>query len=135
MTCGAASYTLTSTCIKSADPTELNKCKPQTLVIDKAGGKRSTTLPELPREYAAQVRASRGDLKDLFVVACACSSTSHGPIATLHYSIGGGSAEYSEAWCYYDKVGNLIVKEPKLTPDEVNATERSFKRVPSIMPE
>ena len=135
MTCGAATYTLTSACIKSGDPMSLNECKPQTLVIDNAGAKRSAILPELPKEYAARIHASRGGLEDLFVVAWACSNASAGPIATLHYSIGGGSAEYSEAWSYYDKAGNLILNDRKLTLDEVRAVERSLKRVPSIMPE
>lgn len=134
MRCGAASYTLKSTCKSSVDPMELNDCKPQALVIDNAGARSSTTLPELPRELAAEVRASRGGLQDLFVVAWGCSIAGGEPVATLHYSVGGGSGEYSEAWSHYDKAGKLFVKEPKLTPDEVKAAERSFKKVPSIMP-
>jgi len=134
MHCGAASYTLKSTCKSSGDPMELNDCKPQTLAIDNAGARRSTTLPELPRELVAEVRASRGGLQDLFVVAWGCSKAGGAPMATLHYSFGGGSGEHSEAWSHYDKAGKLFVKEPKLTPDEVKAVERSFKKVPSIMP-
>lgn len=134
MRCGAASYTLKSTCKSSGDPMELNDCKPQTLAIDNAGARRSATLPELPGELAAEVRASRGGMGDLFVVAWGCSIAGGEPIATLHYSVGGGSGEYSEAWSHYDKAGKLFVKEPKLTPDEVKAVERSFEKVPSIMP-
>lgn len=134
MSCGAASYTLKSTCKGSGDPMELNDCKPQTLAIDNAGARRSVTLPELPKKLAAEIRASRAGLEDLFVVAWSCSKAGGEPVATLHYSVGGGSGEYSEAWSHYDKAGKLFVKEPKLTPDEVKAVERSFKKVPSIMP-
>lgn len=135
MTCGGASYTLTSTCKSSGDPMELNDCKPQTLVIDQGGAKRSTTLPELPAKYAAQIRASGRDLQDLFVISWACSKTADGPIATLYYSIGGGSAEYSEAWTHYDKAGKLVVDDSDITPKEVGTIEKNMKRVPSIMPE
>lgn len=135
MDCGTARYTLTSTCIQSGDLTTLNECKPQTLSVDNAGAKRSTTLPELPKALSAEIRAARGGLGELFVISWACSKTGAGPIATLHYSIGGGSAAYGEAWANYDKAGNLIVKDLKLTPDEIDAIQRNLKRVPSIMPE
>jgi hypothetical protein len=135
MACGAASYTLTSTCIMSGDSMTLNECKAQTLVIDKVGTRRTAILPELPREHAVQVGATGRDLKELFVVAWACSNASDGPITTLRYSTGGGSAEYSEAWSHYDKAGNLIVNDRKLTPNEVRTIERRFQRVPSILPE
>jgi len=135
MTCGGASYTLTSTCKSSGDPMELNYCKRQTLVIDQGGAKRSRTLPELPAKYAAQIYASGRDLQDLFVISWACSKTADGQIATLYYSIGGGSAEYSEAWTHYDKAGKLVTDDSKLTPDDVKAVQKSLKRIPSIMPE
>lgn len=134
MTCGAATYTLTSICIKSGDLMTLNECKPQTLVIDTAGGRRSKTLPELPRKDAARIRSVGGDVADLFVVAWACTSAGGRPIATFHYSIGGGSAGYSEAWSHYDNEGNLVSKDMKLAPDQARGIQRNFTAVPSIMP-
>lgn len=135
MACGDAAYALTSTCIKSEDPFELNQCQPQSLVTDVGGAKRSAALPELPSAERKRVQAIGGDLKRLFVVRWACSNSSIGPIATLHYSIGGGSAEYSETWSHYDRTGKLIEGSVKLTPVELSAVERNFKNVPSIMPD
>lgn len=134
MKCGAANYTLKSTCIKSEDAMSMNECKPQSLMIETAAGKRSATLPELPKEEAGTIRASGRDLKSLFVVAWACTDAGSGPIATLRYSAGGGSGEYSEAWSHYDEAGNLVIAASKLTPGQVRAVERNFKAVPSIMP-
>lgn len=135
MVCGDAAYTLTSTCIKSDDPFELNQCKPQSLVVDVRGAQRSASLPELPGRERKRIQTSGGDLKRLFVVEWACTNASNGPIATLHYSIGGGSAEYAETWSHYDKGGKLIDSNAKLTPAEVKTVERNFKKVPSIMPD
>ena len=134
MTCGGATYTLSSTCIKSGDLMTLNECKPQTLVVETAGGKRSTTLPELSSKDAARIRTVGGNMADLFVVAWACTSAGGGPIATFHYSIGGGSAEDSEAWSHYEKEGNLVSKVKKLGPDQARGIQRNFMAVPSIMP-
>jgi hypothetical protein len=135
MTCGEASYTLTSSCIQGEDESTLNECKPQSLVIVHGNARRRTTLPELPRELDRQIRASRGGLDSHFVVAWGCSSTGNGPVATLRYSIGGGSAPYSEAWSHYDKTGKLMGDTEKLTRDEVEAVLRHLKKVPSIMPD
>lgn len=135
MACGDAAYTLTSVCVKNEDPFELNECRPQSLQIDSGGAKRTATLPELPPAEAKRIQASGGELKNLFVVEWACSTAGKGPLATLHYSIGGGSAEYAETWTHYDQGGKLVDGKSKLTPAEVKAVERSFKKVPSIMPD
>lgn len=135
LACGETSYTLTSSCVKSEDPFELNECKPQALLIDSAGAKRRTKLPELPKSESKRIQASGGDVKSLFVVAWACSQADQGPIATFKYSIGGGSAEYAETWTHYDKVGKLIESQEKLSPRQVQSVERNFKKIPSIMPD
>lgn len=135
MRCGEASYTLTSVCSKSGDSMTLNDCKPQSLLIDGAGAKRTATLPELPADERKRMRASGRDIKTLFVVEWACSDTRRGPVATLYYSIGGGSAPDGETWTHYDKAGRLMESDVSLSPEEVSAVQRKFKRVPSIMPD
>ncbi len=135
MACGEANYTLGSVCSKSGDPMALNDCKPQSLVIDHGGAKRTAALPELPKEESKRLRAGGRNLGHLFVVRWACSTARSGPIATLYYSIGGGSAPDGETWTHYDKTGKLMESNTKLTPDEVGAIERNFKKVPSIMPD
>lgn len=135
MACGEANYTLSSVCSKSGDPMTLNDCKPQSLLIDGAGAKRTATLPELPADERKRMRASGRDIKTLFVVEWACSDTRRGPVATLYYSIGGGSAPDGETWTHYDKAGRLMESDVSLSPEEVSAVQRKFKRVPSIMPD
>lgn len=135
MACGEAEYTLTSVCSKSGDPMGLNDCKSQSLLIDRAGAKRTAALPELPKDDSKRLRAGGRNLHDLFVVRWACSNTRSGPIATLYYSIGGGSAPDGETWTHYDKAGKLMESGTRLTPEEINAVERNFKDVPSIMPD
>jgi len=135
MACGEANYTLSSVCSKSGDPMELNDCKPQSLIIEHAGAKRTAALPELPKDESKRLRAGGRNLQDLFVVRWACSAARSGPIVTLYYSIGGGSAPDGETWTHYDKTGKLMESSTKLTPDEVKAIERNFKKVPSIMPD
>jgi hypothetical protein len=135
LACGESRYALTSSCIKSKDPFELNECKPQSLAIENKTSQRRTMLPELPKNEVKRIQASGGNIKSLFVVSWSCSKTTQGPIATLKYSTGGGSAEHAETWTHYSGTGKLVESGKKLNADEVMAVDHNFKKVPSIMPD
>lgn len=134
MSCGRAHYTLTSTCRKSPDLSQLNTCRPQTLRIELEGATRSVVLPEFSRKERDRIRTSGGELGELFVVAWSCTKSSKGPFGTLYYSIGGGSAPYSEALSHYDASGRLIVSDSALKPDDLSEAMKHVREVPSIMP-
>ncbi|OON62798.1 hypothetical protein B0920_05025 [Massilia sp. KIM] len=135
MTCGKISYAVTSICKKSGDALTLNECKRQTLKVANGGVKRVASLPDLTKLERARIRESGGDLKDLYVIAWACTESSIGPVATFYYSIGGGTAEYSEALAHYDMSGMLMDAGPRLTPNDISEAMRNLKPVPSIMPD
>lgn len=132
MTCGKAQFVIESTCKKSTKAMKLNECKPQTLKV--AGG-RAMALPELTTEDTEAIKKSGGDLKDLFVTQWGCVRSRGQDLAVLYYSIGGGSAPYSEAWAKYDSTGKLVGKENALSPKAVEELQETMKDVRSIMPE
>ena len=132
MVCGNAKFVIESTCKKSTKAMSLNACKPQTLKVE---GSRVITLPELTKEDAQSITESGGELKDLYVTQWGCARSRGQDIAVLYYSIGGGSAPYSEAWAKYDTKGKLVGKENTLDAATMGSLEKSMKAVRSIMPE
>lgn len=132
MTCGKGKFVIESTCKKSAKAMSLNQCKLQTLKVE---GGREIKLPELTKEDTDSIVKSGGAVKNLYVTQWGCAHSRGQDLAVLYYSIGGGSAPYSEAWAKYDSTGKLVGKENSLDPKTLEALEETMKDVRSIMPE
>jgi hypothetical protein len=134
--CGKAKLSIQSTCAKGDDKMSLNRCKPQQLTIAQDGAKRSTALPELNQDDVRSIKEEDGSVSDLFVVKVGCAQVADANYALFYYSVGGGSAPYSEFWTAYDESGNLL--SSKYFPLHGNALEQvnqKMKKVHSIMPE
>ncbi|WP_145647943.1 hypothetical protein [Pseudoduganella lurida] len=134
--CGATRYVLASTCRPGKDETELNTCKPQVLTVSHAGKERKATLPELGKALTRET-GKAGTLKNLFVVQWGCGrrDAKGGENAVLYYSVGGGNADYSEAFVVYDEAG--VVIEDARRADYKAALQDGMDRlkpVRSIMP-
>ena len=108
MICGKATYTLQSICMKSEDDMSLNECKQQKLKIENNKNIRNILLPELNKSDIKTIKGSGGVIEDLYVVKWGCGNTAKENVAVFYYSIGGGSAPYSEAWAQYDENGEII---------------------------
>lgn len=135
MTCGQAQYRVDSVCTPSNDPETLNDCKAQTLVVKRPAGPRSVRLPELTVASARTIREAGGEVKDLFLTHWACTRKDTNALAIFYYSIGGGSAPYSEATAVYDAAGKLLDdNDPKARP-AAGYPFGKMKPVRSIMPD
>ena len=134
LSCGNVSYTIVSLCEKPDDEMSLRECKPQKLTSRSNGVNKSVVLPELDENERKSLIAAGGALEDLFVVEWACTTIKGRSIAVMHYSIGGGSAPYSEAWSKYD--GGKLKSDAVLPFDKTTfpALKKNLKKVHSIMP-
>lgn len=135
LVCGKTSYTIVSQCETSGDKMTLNECKPQTLTSQSNGASRSVVLPELDKRTRKSIIDSGGALEDLFVVAWTCTANKGKQIAMMHYSIGGGSAPYSEAWAAYDGARLLVSSKLPFDRNDFTSINKTLKKVHSIMPE
>jgi hypothetical protein len=134
MSCGKGKFTIASTCRKNGDG--LNQCKPQKLTVVSPAGTRTTSLPEMTNAEAADYKALGGDIKDLYVIQWGCgkSAAKSQPVAVFYYSIGGGSAPYSEVDIHYNEVGQLAGKSLAIAARDYDALGEAMKPVRSIMP-
>jgi hypothetical protein len=134
LACGDVKYTVKSPCMRSDDG-GLNECKRQTLQIQGKQKARNVTLPDLTAEDAERYRKIGGELDSLYLVSWSCVSHLNQPILLLYYSIGGGSAPYSELYAKYDAQGNLLNNRAKQLPGNVyDAFDEHATPVHSIMP-
>ncbi|MEV4777920.1 hypothetical protein [Burkholderia sp. LMU1-1-1.1] len=135
LTCGKANFTIKSECKKAADSMSLNECKPQTLAIEHDKSIRTATLPELNKSDLSSIIENGGDKDDLYVIKWGCGDGQSGKVALLYYSIGGGSAPYSEVWVQYDESGRIVTgKTGGLDEKSLIKTQKEMKKVRSIMP-
>lgn len=136
MTCGEAQYKLESVCKKSNKEFTLNECKPQTLEIMNKSKVRKVTLPELNKFNALNYKKDGGDINELFVIQWGCGQADKMKIASLYYSVGGGSSSTSESTASYDEYGKLIEHEKNQKYEKaMNDSFRHLKSIRSIMPD
>lgn len=136
ISCGKARLSIKSICAKGDDSMSLNVCKPQQLMLVREGATHRAALPELTEDDVKSIRDEDGSISDLYVVKLGCAHVGDANYAILYYSIGGGSAPYSEYWTAYDESGKLL--SSKNFPLHGNALEdvsKKMKKVHSIMPE
>lgn len=131
LTCGAQTVAIQSRCAKGDDDLSLNTCKAQAMSI----GTRSVILPELDQRDVAAIRKEGGTPSALFAVKMGCARVGKAAYPVLYYSIGGGSAPYSEVWTAYDARGKLLPNEKfPLDGKMLVALGKKMRRVQSIMP-
>lgn len=134
--CGKAKLSIQSICAKGDDNMSLNRCKQQQLTIARDGAKRSAALPELNQDDIKSIKEEDGSVNDLYVVKFGCAQVADANYAILYYSVGGGSAPYSEFWTAYDERGNLLgSKSFPLHGNDLEQVNKKMKKVHSIMPE
>ncbi len=135
LTCGKANFTIKSECKKAADNMSLNECKPQSLAIEHDNSVRTALLPEFSKSDLLSITEAGGDKDDLYVIKWGCGDAQSGKVALLYYSIGGGSAPYSEVWVQYDERGRIVTeKKDRLDEKSLMKTQKEMKKVHSIMP-
>lgn len=135
MVCGQSTFTVSSTCIESAEEMALNQCKPQELRVKNSAGERKAALPEMPGETVAAIRKAGRDPATLFVTEFGCTASQGANVAVLYYSAGAAPAPYSEVWVEYHEDGIMRGRsEPKLTDEARAALDRNMLHVRSIMP-
>ena len=134
LTCGPVAVTVQSTCAEGEDDTTLNTCHPQQMTIASARGTRGVTLPELTKGQRKSYEKLGGSVSDLFLTKMGCARARQAEYVLFYYSIGGGSAPYSELWLAYDKNGALV--EDKDFPEGLTSSAdfSKMQRVRSIMP-
>lgn len=136
MTCGEAQYKLVSICKPSNAEMELNECKAQTLEIVTKGRIRKVKLPELSKFSLRIYKEVKGNVSELFVTNWGCGHDGKMSVLSLYYSIGGGSAPYSESASYYSNDGKLVEDEKNPKYDKaIRDAEKQMKSVHSIMPD
>lgn len=136
MECGEAKFKIESTCAKSAEEMTLNVCKPQKLTIVVNGDAVQKQLPEFSKFSLKILKEVGGDPKNLYVVSWGCGGKGSEAVASLYYSIGGGSAPYSESMGFYDSKGRLIEQEKDVRyKKSMSEADGKMKPVPSIMPD
>lgn len=134
--CGDVRLLIQSTCAKGDDNMSLNRCKPQQLTIERVGAKRSVLLPELNQDDVKSIKAEDGSVSDLYVVKLGCAHVVDANYAILYYSVGGGSAPYSEVWTAYDETGKLLgSKNFPLHGNALEKVSQKMKKIHSIMPD
>ena len=83
----------------------------------------------------ASIAESGGDKDDLYVIKWGCGQAQSGKVALFYYSVGGGSAPYSEVWVQYGESGHIIAgKKDGLDTNSLLKTQKEMKKVRSIMP-
>jgi hypothetical protein len=133
--CGDTQYVIESDCKPSGDSSTLNQCKRQTLTVSHDGKTRKATLPELNKVSAKSIVETGGKVGKLFVTQWACVRGDKGDVAVMYYSIGGGSAPYSEAYSIYDEAGAVIENEDSAKYEQaLTHSEGHMKKVKSITP-
>jgi hypothetical protein len=93
-------------------------------------------LPELNQGDIKSIKEEEGSVSELYVIKIGCAQVANANYAILYYSVGGGSAPYSEFWTAYDESGKLL--DSKNFPLHGHALEKMYKKmkkVNSIMPE
>lgn len=136
LSCGRAKVSIQSTCAKGDDDMSLNVCKPQRLTISRDGATRSAALPELNQDDIASIKEEDGSISELFVIKMGCAQVANANYAIMYYSVGGGSAPYSEFWTAYDESGKLLgSKKFPLRGNALEDVSKKMKKVHSIMPE
>jgi hypothetical protein len=136
ISCGKAKLSIQSTCARGDDDMSLNVCKPQKMTMSSAGVVRSAALPELNQGDIKSIKEEEGSVSELYVIKMGCAQVANANYAILYYSVGGGSALYSEFWTAYDESGKLL--DSKNFPLHGHALEKMYKKmkkVNSIMPE
>jgi hypothetical protein len=136
ISCGKAKLSIQSTCARGDDDMSLNVCKPQKMTMFSAGIVRSASLPELNQGDIKSITEEDGSVSELYVIKMGCAQVANANYAILYYSVGGGSAPYSEFWTAYDERGKLL--DSKNFPLHGNALEKIYekmKKVNSNMPE
>ncbi len=90
----------------------------------------------MTKSEAADYKALGGDIKDLYVIQWGCgkSAAKSQPVAVFYYSIGGGSARYSEVNIHYNEFGQLAGESLAISPQDYDALDKAMKPVRSIMP-
>jgi len=135
ISCGKSKLLIQSTCAKGDDNMSLNVCKPQKLMVVRDGATRSAVLPELNQDVVESIKEKDGSVSELYVIKMGCAQVANANYAILYYSIGGGSAPYSEFWTAYDESGKLLdSKNFPLRGNALQEVNKKMKKVRSIMP-
>lgn len=136
ISCGKAKLSIQSTCAKGDDNMSLNVCKPQQLTIVRDGAMRSAALPELNQDDVKAMMEEDRSVSELYAVKMGCAQVANANYAILYYSVGGGSAPYSEFWTAYDESGKLLgSKKFPLHGNALEEANKKMKKIHSIMPE